>query len=42
MRCFCKAEMNKINIGGEEYYLCPSCGYLRKLNILSPSLEKER
>ncbi len=42
MRCFCKMEMNKIIIDKQEYYLCPSCGYLKKVNILNAKEEKER
>ena len=42
MRCFCNNEMKKIIIDNHEYYLCDSCGYLKKASALDCTREKER
>ena len=42
MICFCKNKMNEINIKTGKYYICPSCNYLKKDNILNDSAQKER
>lgn len=42
MICFCKSEMNSINIGKSEYFLCSSCGYLRKKYEISDVEQKKR
>ena len=42
MKCFCGNEFTKITIHKDEFLSCNSCGYLRKINILSSKEEKER
>lgn len=42
MNCFCGALFEKITINKNEYELCKSCGYLRKISNLSSKEEKER
>ena len=42
MNCFCGALFEKITINKNEYELCKSCGYLRKISNLSSKEEKKR
>ena len=42
MLCFCRSEMEELQINKDKYYRCPKCGYLKKSNILSSSEEKKR
>lgn len=42
MDCFCNCTMEKILIEKKEFYSCPNCDYLKKVEILSSADEKKR
>ena len=42
MHCFCGFKMDRIKINKDEFYDCPNCQYLRRIDLVSPKLEKER
>ena len=42
MICFCKSEMEIITINKNDFYRCPNCHYLKKINTVSLEKEKAR
>ena len=42
MLCFCKNKMKKVIINNRIFYECDNCGFLKKNDVPTPSLEKER
>lgn len=42
MVCFCGYDMENMIINHMDFFKCKNCGYLKKKNIISSSLEKKR